>query len=409
MIEKKLQLEIKKYNSILKLNEDISKQKINNKLKNVNFAMKYEVFANILKHINCATDTSIAYIPIKYIETPIINDKGGISYMMKFLPPNEENNYADLSILNNFTYFNFKFVRVKSLESIELDGSHITWNKKAISDNNYLVFYSINPNEMNNIVIMTTNVYTKIFVSNNYMLHANLLNYKYLKQIKEKLHLTDNDIKIIDYSNEPTFSDFEQINVNIKFLRCLKTLKEINKNPLFFTKKKTHFGKRYIAYNIHSGNKIVFRDCVARNNFFKNNTNIKLMNNRSMSRNCKNQDLLVNGEDLDKYQMNIYEKEGWVITNYISNDEELKNYIQTLFHKLVAFSTQWKNRLIDLLAELDKIIIKVIDKIILYKEKLKNKISYFRPLHLLNYVTCTDNVNMNNYFTKYSYMKKFYK
>ena len=106
--------------------------------------------------------------------------------------------------------------------------------------------------------------------------------------------------------------------------------------------------------------------------------------------------------------MNIFENEGWIIMNYIPNIEQIKEYIQTLFHKLVAFSVTWKNRLQNLLKSIDTLLEHSNQIIKDFNERMKKHINYFRPLHLLNYVTCTSNVKINNYYNKYKFMKKFF-
>lgn len=392
-----------KYINSLNPRKDISHQRINNKLKNVNFGLKYRVFVNLMKHINAVTDNSFAYIPIKYYETPIMNSQGKLSYTMSFLAPSEENNYADLIVNHYFKNIGFKFVRTKSLESIELDGSHVTWNPSAMNDNNYLVFYSTNPNEMGRIIIITTKIYETLVMNK-----ARILNYNKIHEIKNKLMLTDKQLKLINYEDEFNLSENHLININLKHQACMETLNEINKNQLFYMKKKTHYGNKYIAYNINDGRKIIFRDCISRNNFFNFYTDLKLANNRSISRNIKNQDSVVNGDELKKYQMNIFENEGWIITKYIPNDEEFKSYVQTLLHSLVILSSHWKRRLKKLLKKIDEVITCMTDKLTAIKNKLKDKICYFRPLNLLNYITCTDNTNMNKYFEINPFMKRFY-
>ena len=399
--------DIKNSIDVINSNSDISRLKINNKLKNLNFITKYNVFSHLLNFVGATTDTSKAYIPIKYNKTVITNSDGK-SEIFEFLPPDESNNYADLIVKNGFINFNFKTIRVKSLTAIPMDGSHITWDICGINNDNYLVFYSINPNDVGNIIIMSTKTYVNTFVKNNNKIGAYYLNGYNLDKYKTKLHLSDRELLFIDYSKEIVLPNGGNTNINIKYQACYKTVMELNKNPLSLTNKKTHFGKKYTVYNFKNGNILVFRDCYARNNFFKWNTKIQLADNHNINRNCKNQDLLVNGDDVDKYRMNIFENDGWIIMNYIPNIEQIKEYVQTLFHKLVAFSVTWKNRLQNLLKSIDNLLENSYQKFKDFNEKMKKHINYFRPLHLLNYVTCTNNVDINNYFDKYKFMKQFF-
>ena len=399
--------EIQNYLESLNSNKDISNQKINNKLKNLNFITKYNVFSHIINFVGATTDNSKAYIPIKYNKASIINSDGK-SEIFEFLSPNESNNYADLIIKNGFINFNFKTVRVKSLSAIPMDGSHITWDICGINNTNYLVFYSTNPNDMGKIVIMTTKTYVETFVKNNNKINAYYLNGYNIDVYKTKLHLSDNNISLIDYSQDVVVPKDAITNINIKYHACYKTVMELNKNPLSMMNRKTHFGKKYTVYNFKSGNILVFRDCYARNNFFTWNTKIKLADNHNINRNCKNQDLLVNGDDVDKLRMNIFEDDGWIIMNYIPNIEKIKEYVQTLLHKLVAFSVTWKNRLQHLLKSIDNVLEKFNNIIKKFNEYMNKQINYFRPLHLLNYITCTNNVDMYNYYNKHLYMKKFF-
>ena len=86
----------KDYLSSLNSNKDIGKQKINNKLKNINFLMKPNVFTNLLVHVHATTDNSMAYIPT--ISRDVEIKKNNFTYF----EPNESNNYADLIIKNHF-------------------------------------------------------------------------------------------------------------------------------------------------------------------------------------------------------------------------------------------------------------------------------------------------------------------
>ena len=389
------------------LQKDITKLRINNKLKNVNFLLKFDVFSNLLTYINANTDNSFVYVPIKYNRTEIINSVGK-KEIIEFDYPRAENNYADLIVKNGYINNSFKAVRVKSLSAISLDGSHVSWDYCAMNHNNYLVFYSTNPNEMGKMIVMTTKTYSDFILKYAPTVKANLINLNKIEKIKELFGLSDKELKYIDYSKEVEVEDCEFVNLYIKHQTCLKTLNEINKDDEFFTKKRTHYGKQYIGYNLKNGTKIIFRDCIARNNFFNFNTNIKLADNHVINRNCKHQDLVANGSTLDKYQMNIYEDEDWIITSYIKEDSDFIDYIKRLFIRLIKLSVTWKNRLMEYICDILETIELAFEKIIIIKNKLKDKLSYFRPLHLLEYITCSDNVTMNDYFNERPYMEHFY-
>ena len=385
-------------------NKDISKLKINNKLKNLNFITKYNVFSHLLFHVNAITDISKAYIPIKYNKASIINSDGK-SEVFEFLPSNESNNYADLIIRNGYLNYSFKVVRVKSLSAIPMDGSHITWNISGINDNTFLVFYSINPNDMGKILLMSTKIYADVFVNYNYA-NSYYFDSNKTELYKDKLKISDKSLKLIDYSKD--IDSEYTMNVNIKYNACIKTLNELNKNSSALIYKKTHFGKRYTAYNFKSGKLLHFRDCNARNNYFNWNTKIKLTDNHNINRNCKNQDLLVSGNNIDKFRMNIFENDGWIIMSYIPNIENIKDYIQTLFNKLITLSVKWKNRLKNIIKNINELLKKSHENLKKFKEKIKDSVNYFRPLHLLNYITCTNNVTIDNYYKQHSFMKKFF-
>lgn len=391
----------KDYLSNLNSNKDIGKQKINNKLKNINFLMKPNVFTNLLVHVHATTDNSMAYIPTMSRDVEI--NKNNFTYF----EPNESNNYADLIIKNHLNY-GFKAVRVKSLHAIDMNGSHITWDLCCINNFNFLVFYSINPNEVGKIIIIDTKTYADFIIKFNNM--CPILDIDILAKIKQKFSISDECMKIIDYSKEVELNDVEETNILLKYSSCCNTLNHLNKNALVYTNKKTHIGHQYIAYNFKDGRKIIFRDAHARNNFFNWNTNVKLADNHVITRNCKNQTKIVKGceDELEKLQMNIYENEGWIITSYIGDDEKFKEYILTLVHKLCILSDVWKRRLFNLLETIDKVMEKISTLILKIKERIKYYIYYFRPLNLLDYVTHTFEVNMKNYFSKHVYMQKFY-
>lgn len=407
--KEKLEAEIKAYTDSLVPNRDISMQVINNKLKNINFLLKDNVFTHLLNHINAITDRSIAYIPVTYRESDVYDEKSGrISYTIKYDEPNEYNNYADLIVqISLYKDIGFKAVRVKSLSAINIDGSHITWNLECINDDNYLVFYSTNPNEMGKMIIMTTRAYVTMVMKNN-LYQVSCFNSDKIEAFKKVFNLNEKQLKEINYIEKPNLPVSNLINKNLKHFSCISALEKLNENPLFFMKKKTHFGKHYMAYNLYDGQKIVFRDAHARNNFFNNQLKIKLPCDHDIIRNCKVQDKIAKGLEVETCQTNIYSENGWIITSYIPNEDEFRFFIHSLITELINRSAMWKNKLLKVMDKIKFTLSKVIDKVIEIKEKLKDKLCYFRPLHLLDYICCTDNVHMWNYFLEHSYMNKFY-
>jgi hypothetical protein len=366
--------------------------------------MKPNVFTCLHTHINATTDSTLTYIPT--LTREIKSKKMGI---ISYSEPNKSNNYADLIIINNSTSFGFKAVRVKSLDGINFDGSHITWDNSCNNNDNFLVFYSIRPNEVGKILIISIKAYSTFVLKYNNICPT--IDINNLNKIKEQLGFSDKDIKIMDYQQHIELNEVEEKNIIAKYKSCNNTLNFLNKNPFSFIKTRTHFGNQYIAYNFLNGQKIIFRDANARNEFFAKNTNIKLANNNVINRNCHNQTKFVNDEDLDKLQMNIYENEGWIILDYsdtLMNHEDFKEYILTLFHKLCAFSKAWNKRLSHLLNKIDEIMEKITNLIIKIKNKIKEKICYFRPLKLYEYVSCTFETTLEKLFHENPYLLKYY-
>ena len=79
-------------------NVDISKLQLNNKMYNIEFLLKKEVFKNLCLVSNSITDISIAYVPwFNYVSTIEVS-KNNFKDVC-FLAPCAENNYADLSFI----------------------------------------------------------------------------------------------------------------------------------------------------------------------------------------------------------------------------------------------------------------------------------------------------------------------
>ena len=388
--------------------QDISKMTLNNKNNNINFLMKPFVFEHLMYLTDSYTDTTKAYIPSTEYEHHYIDENKNL-HKINYQSPNQENNYSDLSIIvNEDRQIHFKACRVKSLSAISMNGNLITWNDKAINNDTYIVFYSLNPNDMGKIVVMTTELYSDFFVTNNDNLNIKYFNAYNIPKLKEKLHFNDKSLSLITYSEPTPLNDFELDNVIKKYYHCYKSLQEHNENPRFLLKRKTHFGNQYTAYNFKTNEIVSFRDCIARNNFFKLK-GINLANNHAINRNCNHMDKVVNGDELDKYQMNIFEKSGWIIMNYISNEEEIYYYVQTLLHKLMIYSNKWKTRLYQYIKKIDDMISNILYKLQEFRNKIHSFFKCFRPISLYDYVTKTDNFNLNNYFEINPIMKKRFK
>ena len=374
-------------------NTDISKLKLNNKLYNIEFLMKKNIFKILCNISDNITDSSIAYIPwFNYTATIEISKNKFKDFC--FLAPCVENNYADLSFINNEKYTNIKACRIKTFNAISMDGNLLTYNKDTINDSNFLVFYSINPLECNKVLIMNTYVYN-FLVSNNNNEHIRYFNADDVNKIKKTFKFSDSQLNFIDYSKEILLSEPYEKNINIKRLSCLKTLYKIktSKNKNFNIK--THYGHQYSAFNLISGEIRQFRDAIARNNFFKS-IGVKLSDNHNIIKNCKNMTKIVNGDNIESYRTNILDN-GWIICEYIADTIELIKYIKKLIDILNLKSKKLANRIKKILSKTKqeftltvKNIIKTTEKI---KINLKNKFIYFRPLRLLNYVTnCNHNI-----------------
>lgn len=406
-IEERKQKRIDAYLASLNPNADISRQVINNKIKNINFLTKDYVFTNIMTFINALSDRTLAYIPVKQRDTEIDDDSNGKKTKIHFSEPSEENNYADLAVqIPKYKEFYFKAVRVKSFSLINIDGSHITWNENAINDNTFLVFYSTNPNELGKMIILSTLAYTDLMKFNN-RTSVSCLDINKVHALREVLLINKERFDVIDYTQKPDIALSELISKNLKLFACNASKEMINENPLLFMNKRTHFGKHYIAYNLYNGQKVVLRDCNARNNFCSY-VGIKLPDNHDVLRNCKVQNKIVKGEEVESCQTNIYSDSGWIITSYIQNDKEFKNYISVLINELISRSTMWKNKLLPYLDKIMYTLNKVFDKILEIKENLKDKLHYFRPLHLLDYICCTENIKIYDYFLEHKFMNQFY-
>lgn len=330
------------------MNEKI---KFDNKLFNIDFLLKEKVFNIICLLTNFTSDTSIAYIPWFNCTTTIKNSLDKEEDVC-FLAPCIENNYADLSFINNGKYTNVKACRVKTLNAIPMDGNILTYAKDTISDSNFIVFYSINPTETNKILIITTNIYN-FLVSNNNNEHIRYFNIKDVNKIKKAFNFSDRQLQIFDISKEINLSEDCKININKKRASCLSTVykmklvKKNNKKPI--NNAKTHYGNQYSAFNLISGEIRQFRDTIARNNFF-NSIDVKLADNHNVIKNCKNMTKIVNGEQVDSYRSNILEN-GWVICEYIADTIELVKFVQKLICILKEKSKRLAKRVEEILSK----------------------------------------------------------
>lgn len=373
-------------------NRDISNLKLNNKLYNIEFLTKENIFKHLCKISDCITDSSLAYIPwfnnVSTIEVSKNNFKD-----ICFLAPCAENNYADLAFINNDNYINIKACRIKTFDAISMDGNLLTYSKNTINNNNFIIFYSINPLESNNILIMTTEIYN-FLVSNNNNEHIRYFNVKDINKIKKAFNFSDKQLNFINYSNnEIKLSEAEEKNINLKRASCLATIykmKSAKKNSKKLNYNiRTHYGHQYSAFNIISGEIRQFRDTIARNNFF-NSIGIKLSDNHNIIRNCKNMTKIVNEEDVDSYRTNILES-GWIICEYIADTIELIQFVQKLILIVNKKSKKLAERIKKILFHtkqnfilLTNSIIETVSKI---KIEFKNKITYYRPLNLLEKIT----------------------
>ncbi len=368
-------------------NVDISKLQLNNKLYNIEFLLKEQVFKNVCKVSNSITDTSIAYVPwFNYVSTIEVS-KNNFKDVC-FLAPCAENNYADLSFINNDKYINVKACRIKTFNAIPMDGNILTYAKNTISDSNFIVFYSINPLESDKIIIMTTNIYN-FLVSHNNDKHILYFNAENINKVKKAFNFSDNQLNFINLSKDIILDECYEKNIYVKRVSCLKTvykMKEMkNKSKKLNYNIRTHFGNQYSAFNLISGEIRQFRDSIARNNFFES-IGIKLADNHNIIKNCKNMTKIVNGELVESYRTNIHES-GWVICEYIADTIELINYVQKLVLIVKEKSKRLNERIKNILKQSKKNFILLTNSILKNIQKIKiefkNNINYFRPLFLL--------------------------
>lgn len=378
---------------------DISKLKLDNKIHNIEFLLKDNIFEILaLKSYSC-TDLSQAYIPW-------VNSNESSPY----IEPCQENNYADLSFINNGTYYNFKACRIKSFKAIPMDGNILTYADNTINHNNFIVFYSIKPNEADKILVIDTETYD-FLVSQNQYPKIKYFDCDYIEKIRKVFGLKEEWISLIDYTQEKKIEDEYEKNIRIKKIHCLITLNKIkkykaeNKNKLIWNR--THYGNQYSAFNVLTGEMRQFRDCKARNNFFKSR-NIKLPNDHVINRNCKNMDKIVKNKKSDNYKVNL-NKNGWIITSYIADHKKLANFIMELIIILHNKSHKLAKRIKEMGIKSKKNILIIVNsayhKIKKLKQKLNKIIKYPRPLSLFEYVTQNQNLNINNYLLKHSYVK----
>lgn len=374
--------------SILKT--DISNLKLNNKLYNIEFLLKENVFKHICNITKMYSDTSVAYIPW-FNQDASVEIKNKVQDF-HFSAPCRNNNYADLSFIINNKYINVKACRIKTFEAISMDGNILTYEKDTINDSNFIVFYSINPLESDKILIMTTNVYN-FLVSNNSDEHIRFFNVKYVEKLKKAFNFTDSQLNFINYSENFSLEECYEKNISIKRSFCIKTLYKMkyakkNSKKLNYNVR-THFGKQYSAFNLISGEIRQFRDAIARNNFFSS-IGVKLSDNHNIIKNCKSMSKIVNGEDVDSYRTNILEN-GWVICEYIADHVKLVKFVETLILILNSKSKKLADRIKKILSKSKKKIIVLTNKIIKSVQKLKfnlkDKLVYYRPFQQLEYIT----------------------
>lgn len=393
-------------------NTDISKIKTNNKIYNISFLMKKNVFKRLCLYTNSITDTSFAYIPYADYERTFTDSNGNKMYV-NFSSPNEENNYADLSFIINKDIYNVKACRIKTFDCISMDGSLLTYAKNTISDKNLFVFYSINPNEADHILMMSAKVYN-MFTEMNYDEHFLHFNAKYCDKLRNVFKLDENELCYVNYNDEIEIDESCETNINIKRNYCLTTLNLIKRkseeSKLKMNNKRTHFGKQYSAINITNGNIRQFRDVRARNKFFES-INCKLACDRSVAENCENMNKIVMNEKIENYRTNIM-KNGWIICDYISDLSKLTEFINTLIIKVCEKSKRLCSRIEQIKKSAEKNIFLIINtikhKTNEMREKVKNKLSYFRPLNLFESVIYNNEWNKESYYQKHPYMKKLF-
>ncbi len=367
---------------------EISKLKINNKLKNVQFLLKKEVFERMCVMSDSCSDLSMAYVPwMGKIAT--IKKSDGKKEDVCFLEPCAENNYADISFFDGTKYKNFKACRVRTLESVSMDGSLLTYSKGTISDSNFFVFYSVIPSEMGKILIMTAKTY-EFLTSNNFDKHVRMFNINDVDKVKKAFNLSDRQMISIDFSKEFTMREDERKNASDKRNACLKTLalmKKIDERKPC-PNLRTHYGLQYSAFNLMSGEIRQFRDAVARNNFF-DSLNTKLSDNHNILLNCKNMRKIVDGDKVESFRANIFEN-GWVVCEYIADIVELAKFVKSLVMKLLEKSKRTAKKLRDIFSKAKKnffnIVNKIIDTTIKMKFNLRKKFSFARTMKLLESV-----------------------
>lgn len=358
---------------------------------NIEFLLRKEIFKNLCMISDSITDTSIAYVPwFNHVSTIEIS-KNEFKDIC-FLAPCAENNYADLSFVTNEKYINIKACRIKTFNTIPMNGNILTYSKGTISDSNFIVFYSINPTESDKIVIMTTNIYN-FLVSHNNDKHILYFNAENIYKIKKAFNLSDKQLNMIDLSKKIILDKSYEKNINIKRVSCLKTvykMKEMkSKSKKLNYNIRTHHGNQYSAFNIINGEIRQFRDAIARNNFFES-IGIKLADNHNIIKNCKNMTKIVNDEKVESYRTNIHES-GWVICEYIANTVELINYIQKLITIVREKSKRLNERIEKILSSAKQNFIlltnTILQNILKVKNEFRDSICYFRPLFLLEKFT----------------------
>jgi hypothetical protein len=395
--------------------KDVSKIKgLDNKFGNINFLLKSDVFEKLAVLFDCTSDNTYCYVPsidYKFSKT----DKNGNELYYEYTSPNEDNNFADLVFdynSNSKRPISVKCSRVKTLHTINVDGRHLSFSEKSISNDNYILFYSIYPDEVDKVLIMNTKTYYDVFLKNNYDEHFKLFDINYTDKLKSALNLTDKDLKLIDLSQETKINKVSKTNIELKrkftYYSFINSYKRDKKKTIYH--KKTHYGKEYIAVNIKTNQTVHFRDSVSRNNFMIMN-DIPLSDNHNIIKNCNCMDNIVNGNSVESCRTNIHEN-GWVIMNYHA-DLDIEHYIKTLFRNLKKISKIWKSRIEKLLCSIGKTIETLFnnftEKLSTLMKKYKKQNNSYKPLHLWNFMITNEFFKIIDYFKAYPIMNRMYK
>lgn len=395
--------------------QDVTKLKgLDNKFGNVNFLLKHDVFEKLALFFNCTTDNTYAYVPT--IKRNIFKtDKNNKELYYEFQSPNADNNFADLIFdLNtkNKKPISIKCSRVKTLHTVDMDGRHLTFTEQSINDDNYILFYSMLPQEVDKILLVNTKTYYDIFLKYNSDEHFKLFDINYVDKLKSHLKLTDRQLKLIDLSESSQIDEVSKQNIEIKRNYAHKTYLDLYKKDTDkkIIHQKTHYGYEYVAVNIKTNQTVHFRDSIARNNFMSMN-NIKLSDNHNILRNCKCMNDIVNNIEVESCRTNIND-DGWIIMSY-HDKMDIEEYVKTLLENLQRISILWRNRINKLLKSIGKTIKTLFNnmteklKIIFNKYKKENQ--SYKPFHLWNFRISKEFYRIIEYFEEYPRMNRLYR